>query len=435
MDSTAQRRFDDPAGPIPGTPSPQHDFARLTDVPLMRPNPARLSEHTELLRQIEQSGIFSNYGPVNTELEAGFIAQVFGGQGSCVTVCNATIGLMMAIRAAIGPRPDPRRRYALMPSFTFAATAHAAQWAGLTPLLCDIDPLHWLPDAADEARLLAQHGDEVAVVMPYATFGNSLDLQRYDALSARTGIPAVIDAAASLGSLDASGRQFGAGSPHSIVFSMHATKTFAAAEGGLIYSNRAETIDTLRLMGNFGFGAPRAATMPGINSKLGEISALLGLLKLREFDAIIAHREAMTRLYLENLPELQFQRLVGLRQAVAFVPFLLPKELAPARSAIMMALKARGIGSGAYFSPHLAEQPWFGESCRFEALPVSDDVAGRIVTLPMSDIITRDNVLRACDAVRHVLAEFTGRLSSNRSRRDPAWHPGQARPSSPRLHA
>lgn len=427
MDSTAQRRFDDPDGPRVAEPSPQHDFARLTDVPLMRPNPARLSQHTELLRRIEQSGIFSNYGPVNTELEAGFIGQVFGGEGSCVTVCNATIGLMMAIRAAVGPRPDPRRRYALMPSFTFAATAHAAQWAGLTPLLCDIDPLHWLPDATDEARLLAQHGDEVAVFMPYATFGNNLDLQRYDDWSARTGIPVVIDAAASLGSVDASGRQFGTGSPHSIVFSMHATKTFAAAEGGLIYSSRAETIDTLRLMGNFGFGAPRAATMPGINSKLGEISALLGLLKLREFDAVIVHREAMTRLYLENLPELQFQRLVGQRQAVAFVPFLLPNDLARARPAIMTALKARGIGSGAYFSPHLAEQPWFRDSCRFDALPVSDDVAARIVTLPMSDIITPDSVLRACDAVRRVLSEFTGRLSSNQSRRGMAWPAGQAR--------
>ena len=434
MDSTAQRRFDDPNGPDLGQPSPQHDFARLTDVPLMRPNPARLSEHTDLLRQIEQSGIFSNYGPINTELEAGFIDQVFGGEGRCVTVCNATIGLMMAIRAALGPKPDPRRRYALMPSFTFAATAHAAQWAGLTPLLCDIDPQHWLPDPADEARLLAEHAGEIAVMMPYATFGNNLDLQRYDAWSADHGIPAVVDAAASLGSIDASGRQFGAGSPHSIVFSMHATKTFAAAEGGLIYSSRAETIDTLRVMGNFGFGAPRAATMPGINSKLGEISALLGLLKLREFDAIIAHREAMTRLYLENLPELQFQRPAGLRQAVAFVPFLLPNDLAPARPAIMTALKARGIGSGAYFSPHLAEQPWFRENCRFDALPVSDDVAGRILTLPMSDIITRENVLRACDSVRHVLAEFAGRSSPNRSRRGMAW-PGQQRQSSARLHA
>lgn len=435
MDSTAQRRFDDPDGPSASEPSPQHDFARLTDVPLMRPNPARLSDHAELLRQIECSGIFSNYGPVNTELEAGFINQMFGGHGRCMTVCNATIGLMMAIRAALGPQPDTRRRYALMPSFTFAATAHAAQWAGLTPLLCDIDPLRWLPDPADEARLLARHGDEIAVVMPYATFGNNLDLQRYNALSARTGIPAVVDAAASLGSLDASGQQFGTNSPHSIVFSMHATKTFAAAEGGLIYSSCAETIDTLRLMGNFGFGAPRAATMPGINSKLGEISALLGLLKLREFDTIIAHREAMTRLYLENLPELQFQCLAGLRQAIAFVPFLLPQDLAPARPAIMTALKARGIGTGAYFSPHLAEQPWFRESCRFEALPVSDDVARRIITLPMSDIITRENVLRACDAVRHVLAEFTGRLSSKRSRRKVEWLPGAEQQSNARLHA
>ncbi len=401
------RRFDDPgiSPPRAASPSASHNFARESDIPLLRPNPGRLSEHGEALRQIEASGVFSNYGPVNTRLEAGVISTLFSGQGSCVTVCNATIGLMMAIRAAIGWRPAPRRRYALMPSFTFAATAHAAQWVGLTPLFCDIDPLDWTACLQHEAQLVAQYGDEIAVLMPCTTFGNPIDLAHYDRLSAQMGIPVVIDAAAALGSLDRDGAQFGAGTQHSIVFSMHATKTFAAAEGGLIYSGRHDSIETLRVMGNFGFGSPRTATMPGLNSKLPEVTALLGLLKLDEFEAVVGHRDAMSRLYCELLPGLQFQRVAGRRQSMHFVPFVLPESVASARASIVVALKARGIGTATYFSPHLTEQSWFAETCHFGELPVTDWLATRVIALPMSDGITAEQVYRVCDAVRHVLAD------------------------------
>lgn len=147
-----------------------------TPIPLIRPNPPRLSELTDGLAEIERSGIFSNYGPMNARLEEGLVAGVFGAEGACVTVGNATLGLMLAIKQAVGWRP--RGRYALMPSFTFAATAHAALWCGLTPLLCDIDGDTWLPDAAAEEALLDRYGDEIALILPNATFGNCLDLAR-----------------------------------------------------------------------------------------------------------------------------------------------------------------------------------------------------------------------------------------------------------------
>ncbi len=108
-------------------------------IPLIRPRPPRLSEAADALRSIEDHGIFSNFGPVNTRFEEDLTERMFGGTGGCVTVCNATIGLMLAIRNATEGQ-KPRQRYALMPSFTFAATAQAALWCGLTPLLCDIDP-------------------------------------------------------------------------------------------------------------------------------------------------------------------------------------------------------------------------------------------------------------------------------------------------------
>ena len=224
------------------------------DIAFLRPRPARLSELSSDLAAIERSGVFSNYGPVNARLEQSFVERMFGGRGACLTVCNATIGLMLAIKNAVESRHDNKGRLALMPSFTFAATGQAALWAGLTPVFCDVDDGTWNSSGAAEAEALDRLGDAVAVVVPYAAFGNGIDIDRYNRLSERYGVPVVVDAAASLGSQNDSGLGSGAGSRHPFVYSMHVTKTFSTSEGGLIYSADELLIRQLRTMANFGFG-------------------------------------------------------------------------------------------------------------------------------------------------------------------------------------
>ena len=370
-------------------------------LPLIRPNPPRLSSLIDELRAIEDSGIYSNHGPVARAFEAKAVEAVFGGEGGCLAVCNATVGLMIALRQAVPG--DPTGRFALIPAFTFAATAHAAIWAGLTPLLCDIDPDDWSAHGRAEERLLAQHGSAIGVLMPYATFGNDIDLDRYAWLARRYDVGVVIDAAASLGTIDARGRGFGAGFQHALVYSMHATKTFATGEGGLIYSANPARIAELQAMTNFGFDSARSATMPGINAKLAEVGALLALAKLGELEQVAEHRAALTERYRAELTAFDLQRPRARRQAMQFMPILLPRELAPARDRIIAGLAAHGVGAGAYFSPHLAEQPYFHATCRFGSLPVSDDVGARSLSLPITDAMTEDDVSYVCAALREVV--------------------------------
>jgi dTDP-4-amino-4,6-dideoxygalactose transaminase len=369
-------------------------------IPLIRPNPPKLSSLIDALAGIEHSGVFSNYGPVNSRFEERLVTTIFDAKGACVTVANATLGLMLAIKQAVGWKP--RGRYALMPSFTFAATAHAALWCGLTPLLCDVEPETWLPDSGAEDALLTRYGDEIAVILPNATFGNCLDLPRYDRLSVAYGVPVVIDAAASLGSLNMCGEAFGLGSRHPLVFSMHATKTFATAEAGLIYCADPQLIAALRAMGNFGFGQPRTATMPGLNSKLSEVSALLGLTKLRDLEAIAEHRHQLYGLYRSLLPEFTFQRMTGHRTAHQFVSVLVPEAQANHVPDVAAELRRQGIGSGRYFVPHLAEQPFFKQACIASDLTVTEAISRRVIALPMSDFLTADEVRHICDVFREV---------------------------------
>jgi dTDP-4-amino-4,6-dideoxygalactose transaminase len=284
-------------------------------LPLIAPNPPRLSEHLDALRRVEASGVFSNNGPEVRAFEAGVTEKLFGGHGASLAVGNATLGLMLAIRHASGMRTgglNPKQgTLAIMPALTFAATAQAAAWAGLTPLVCDIDPDDWGACALAEERLLQRHGERVGVVVPYATFGNAIDLDRYVHFQRRYGVGVVIDAASSLGTLDDAGEGFGARAPFAVVHSMHATKTFAVGEGGLIHSGDVELIATLRAMGNFGFEGSRNATLPGINAKLPEILAIMAQAKLAEIDAIGTHRAALEATYRETLPTFQFQAVSG----------------------------------------------------------------------------------------------------------------------------
>ncbi|TDN79038.1 DegT/DnrJ/EryC1/StrS family aminotransferase [Stakelama pacifica] len=377
-------------------------------IALISPNPPKLSLLGDELHALERSGQFSNGGPQVTAFERDALKQLFQGEGDCHAVANATLGLMLAIREAVG-RDWRGERYAMMPAFTFAATAHAAQWAGLTPLFVDSDPDDWAACAAAEQAALERYGDRIAAVIPYATFGTCIDLDRYRVMADRHGIAVVIDAAASLGAIDERGRGFGAGYPFTTVFSMHATKPFATAEGGLVYSADTRRIAAIREMGNFGFGAPRLATRPGINAKLPEVLGLLARAKLSQINAAADHRTRLLSAYSEALRGFSVQRLSGRRPLAQFQSLLLPRNLAPQRDRVIALLGEAGIGAGSYFTPHLGKHPHFAATALCEAVPVAEDIATRVLSLPLHDAMEVSDVPRIADAMFDALARVESR--------------------------
>lgn len=366
--------------------------------PLVDPHPPCLSEHLDVLRRVEKSGHYSNNGPELRAFEAEATEHLFGGEGACLGVSNATVGLMLAIRHAAGGEPASGK-LAMMPAFTFAATAQAAEWAGLTPLLVDSDPDDWGASAAAEERMLRRHGERIGVIVPYATFGNAIDLDRYAWLMRQYGVGVVIDAAASLGTIDAAGKGFGTGAPFAVVYSLHATKTFAVAEGGLIHSGDTALVDRLRAMNNFGFQGARSAAIPGFNAKMPEMIAAMARLKLAEIDQVCATRSAVETAYREALTEVGLQRIDGQRHAMQFMSALLPHGMAGRRDALIARLAEDGIGCGAYFSPHLGQQPWIRDHGFAGPTPVADDIAARIISLPISDVMTPDYARFIADRV------------------------------------
>jgi dTDP-4-amino-4,6-dideoxygalactose transaminase len=128
--------------------------------------------------------------------------------------------------------------------------------------------------------------------------------------------------------------------------------------------------------------------MAGLNGKLSEVGALLGQLRLADYDRITAHRAALVHRYRAALPELQFQLRAPGKQVHQFTAALLPPGQGERRAAIRAELAERGIATGTYFSPHLFEQPYFQKLCIADAMPVCDDVAARMISLPLFDAMT-----------------------------------------------
>jgi dTDP-4-amino-4,6-dideoxygalactose transaminase len=378
--------------------------------PFLVPRPAPLSERIDDLRAIEESNRYANFGPMNRRFESNVVGRLFGGSGFAATTANATLGLMLAIRCSIDGAfgESNGRRYALMPSFTFAATAQAALWCGLRPLFCDVDRETWLPSTESIEALMAGHRDQIAVVIPYATFGNNLDLAWYDELTARSGIPVVVDAAASLGSRNPDGTQFGSQFSQFVVFSMHATKTFAASEAGLVYSTDRDTIGKIRCMSNFGFDDSRQSVMIGLNAKLSEHAALLCLAKLEEIEPLVRHRQKIYEIYSSNLQHITGQRHVG-SCALQFFSALATELMAAERDQLIVLLAERGVEARRYFSPTLHAQKFFAARSDAGPLPVTSHLSERAVSLPIHDSMTEDDALSIAGIFNAAYRERKGR--------------------------
>ena len=370
--------------------------------PLTRLTPPPLSDHAADLATIEASRTLSNFGPISTAFERDASEILFGGLGPCLAVCNATAGLMLALKDAAWRRQDGAL-HVVMPALTFAAAAQAVLWIGLLPVLVDVDPDDWSAAAEAEEEAIRSLGGRVAAVMPYATFGQDLNLKRYDAMAERYGVAVIVDAASSLGTRDIRGLNFGAGSRHAVIFSLHATKAFGVGEGGLVHSADRDLVDRLRRMANFGMDAHRSAVAPGINAKMCEVSALAARLKLPGHEPRSDHRAKIAEIYRAGLPDWCPQGGDGSRRAYQFMPMLLPRSVAPMRAELQADLLARGVGTGRYFSPHLGQQPYIAAVCTPRPLPVADDVASRLMSLPIYDDMTPADARAVCLAAHNAV--------------------------------
>lgn len=355
-------------------------------ISLMRPLLPSADELLPYLRQIDEARWYTNFGPMVDAFEQRLGATFGLTQADLVCVASGTIGLTTSLRAL----EPPQGTYCVMPSWTFAASALAVCWAGLRPYFVDIDEDSWMltPDIAADA--LRQIDGPVGAVLPVSAFGAPVDVLAWDAFRAATGVSVVIDAAAAL-----DGAVFGA-TP--MVVSLHATKVLGIGEGAFIASRDRDLAARVRAFTNFGFIDGREAALAGINAKISEYTAAVGMAALDRWPRTRKAFAEASRNYVEA-----FDGVAGVSLAPGMSESHLRSTLnirlsEPGAADLMAALGREGI----------ATRQWWGKGChRMPAfrdmphapLPVTDRLAECVVGLPFSQDISAADIRAVRDAV------------------------------------
>jgi dTDP-4-amino-4,6-dideoxygalactose transaminase len=363
-----------------------------------RPLMPELSDLTALLQEVWTSRQVTNEGPLHNRLEAALARHLEVPVAKLA--CNGTVALQCALLSLDLPAGSE----VITTPLTFAATAHAITACGLKPVFADIDDTTLTLDPASVALAITDRSAAVLAVHVYGTICDHEGLQR---LCDAHGLKLLFDAAHAFGASDR-GVPVGALGDLS-VFSLHATKLFNTFEGGLITSRDPDAAHRLRLARNFGIESEDVVSQVGINGKMSELNAAVGLLNLEIMGAEVAARRDLRARYdavVDATPGLRKQvRQDDVVQSEQYYMITVdPAEYGVTREAIYNRLKTHNIFSRRYFWPVCTDFACYRDApiASVHNLPVVERVKDRVLCLPFHSGVQTHHV----ETIAKVLADL-----------------------------
>lgn len=364
-------------------------------IPFMRPTLPAFSDVSGEIGEIFQTGMVTKGKYLATFERA---VAVYLGCEHAVGVSSCTTGLTLTYKAA------DLTGEVIVPSFTFMATVHPLVWCGLTPVFADADPDTWnLDPAAAEAAITPA----TSAIVATHVFGNPADAERLAAVARRAGVKLLFDAAHGFGALYR-GKPVGS---HGVaeVFSSSPTKLLVTGEGGIVATNDAEIARRVEVGREYGNPGNYDTEFPGLNARMQEFSAILGLHSLRMLETNAERRNHLVQLYRQGLRDvagIYFQK-VDPRDRCSYKDLtirVVESEFGLSRDMLVQALRAEGVDTRNYYDPpvhlHTAYRH-VGERYRGR-LPVTERLAKECVSLPIYSHMQADTVQRICEAIRRI---------------------------------
>lgn len=352
--------------------------------PIIRPsaNEAATPELQERMDAVLRSNMLSNVGIYVRKFEEELERRLRVAHAVATSSC--TSGLIITMQAL-----GLRNCRALVPSFTFNATGLATYWTNNRLRYADIDDTFTL--ALKE--LIAARG-KVDFILPVHMYGNPCHVDEIQEWATKSKRPVVIDAAHALGS-SYKGQPVG-GFGTAEIFSLSPTKLITTGEGGVVTTNDDALDKQLRILRNYGNLPDYTCPVPGLNARMSEVNAVLGLELLQHLDRYVESRERYVSRYKEKLsrvPGLVFQRIPqGHRSSHKdFSVVVNPREFGLNRDQLEKALAAERISMKKYFYPPMHELEAFRPRGRV-SLPVTVRVSGRILSFPIHNVMNESDI-------------------------------------------
>lgn len=360
-----------------------------------RPSLPPLAEFAAALEPVWARKWLTNQGAVHEDLEqqlAGYL-----GVPQVSLFCNGSIALLVALQA-LGIEEGE----VITTPFTFPATPHVVHWNRLTPVFCDIDPVSW---NIDPARVEAAITPRTRAILGVHVYGTPCDVAALEALGERHGVPVIYDAAHAFGTRY-NGRALSSYGDMAAL-SFHATKLFTTAEGGALVTHTEEARKRVYYLKNFGIAGEEEVIGPGINGKMSEINAVLGVLQLKRVGEEMCQRHRVAAVYdaalagvpgITRLPEME-----GLQRNYAYYPVLIDPEIfGHTRDTVYDVMRECNIVARKYFYPLCSTFPCYAElpSCARENLSVAHRVSSRVLCLPMFGGLASEDAGRVAGLLR-----------------------------------
>jgi len=341
-----------------------------------QPSLPSLEEFIPYLQQIWDSKILTNGGPFHQQLEQALCDYL--GVKHIALFTNGTIALVTALQAL------RITGEVITTPYSFVATSHSLLWNGIKPVFVDIEPNTL---NLDPEKIEAAITPKTTAIMPVHCYGHPCDVERIQKIADAYGLKVIYDAAHAFGVQLHSGSLLNHGELS--VLSFHATKVFNTFEGGAIVCSDTKTKLRIDHLKNFGFVDEVTVVAPGINGKMSEFNAALGLLQLKSVDEALQKRKAIDTRYREGLIGVKgIHCLPDAGEKVAnysYFPILVKSEYPLSRDALFEKLRGNGIYARRYFYPLISDFSMYRglPSAVHSNLPVASKTASEVICLPI----------------------------------------------------
>ena len=350
----------------------------MTNKPIYvtQPQLPPLSEFIPYLEDIWESRILTNNGPYHQLLERALCDYL--GVKHLALLSNGTVALIIALQAL------RITGEVITTPYSFVATTHALLWNAIKPVFVDIDPVTL---NLDPGKIEAAITPQTTAIMPVHCYGHPCDVDRIQRIADSRGLKVIYDAAHAFGVRHRDASVLSCGDLS--VLSFHATKVFNSFEGGAIVCPDAETKQRIDHLKNFGYVDETIVVACGINGKMSEFNAALGLLQLKGYEAGLQRRKAIDGRYRKGLADVKgIHCLQGAGEKAAnfgYFPILVGPEYPTDREALYRKLRDDGVYARRYFYPLISDFPLYRDlpSAARSNLPVASKAASEVICLPI----------------------------------------------------
>jgi dTDP-4-amino-4,6-dideoxygalactose transaminase len=356
-------------------------------IPVTKPFIPHLEEYHEMLKGIWERNWLTNNGPLVIELQNEL--KDYLGTTNVLFLGNGTIALQIAIKS-LGIKGE-----ILTTPFSYVATTSSIVWEGCKPVFVDIDENTF---NIDPLKIESKITNKTKAILATHCFGNPCDVEAIDKIASKYNLKVIYDAAHCFGTRYRNNSIFNWGDISTTSF--HATKLFHTIEGGAVFTNDSDILKKMSWMRNFGHHGPEDFYGVGINGKNSEVHAAMGLVNLRHVPEILEIRRRQSEFYdkwldLTKLKKPKIDNEVTFNHAYYPLVFQTHQFMLKAK----IALEENQIFPRRYFYPSLSSLNYVEDN----KTPISDDIASRILCLPLYHELSESDQKRICNIINKVI--------------------------------